>query len=60
MHRTRPPKPGVKELQQGGFDMKKLSIVGSDIHKDEHVVSYYNAGDRMILIQRKQPGGCLI
>ena len=27
--------------------MKKLSIVGSDIHKDEHVVGYYNAGDRM-------------
>jgi hypothetical protein len=37
----------IKELQQGGFDMKKLSIVGSDIHKDEHVVGYYNAGDRM-------------
>jgi hypothetical protein len=37
----------IKELQQGGFDMKKLSIVGSDIHKDEHVVGYYSAGDRM-------------
>jgi len=37
----------IKELQQGGFDMKKLSIVGSEIHKDEHVVGYYNAGDRM-------------
>jgi hypothetical protein len=37
----------IKELQQGGFDMKKLSIVGSDIHKDEHVVGYYNTGDRM-------------
>jgi len=37
----------IKELQQGGFDMKKLSIVGSDIHKEEHVVGYYNAGDRM-------------
>jgi hypothetical protein len=37
----------IKELQQGGFDMKKLSIVGSDIHKDEQVVGYYNAGDRM-------------
>jgi hypothetical protein len=37
----------IKELQQGGFDMKKLSIVGTDIHKDEHVVGYYNAGDRM-------------
>jgi uncharacterized membrane protein len=37
----------VKELQQSGFDMKKLSIVGRDEHTDEHVVGYYNAGDRM-------------
>jgi hypothetical protein len=37
----------VKELQQAGFDMKKLSIVGRDYHSDENVVGYYNAGDRM-------------
>jgi hypothetical protein len=37
----------VKELQLSGFDMKKLSIVGRDHHTDEHVVGYYNAGDRM-------------
>jgi uncharacterized membrane protein len=37
----------VKELQQSGFDMKKLSIVGSDYHNDEHVVGFYNLGDRM-------------
>jgi hypothetical protein len=37
----------IKELQQRGFDMKKLSIVGCDVHKDEHVVGYYNAGHRM-------------
>jgi uncharacterized membrane protein len=37
----------VKELQRSGFDMKKLSIVGRDQHTDEHVVGYYNAGDRM-------------
>jgi uncharacterized membrane protein len=37
----------IKELQQSGFDMKKLSIVGRDEHTDEHVVGYYNAGDRM-------------
>jgi hypothetical protein len=37
----------VKELQQSGFDMKKLSIVGRDYHTDEHVVGYYNSGDRM-------------
>jgi hypothetical protein len=37
----------VKELQNAGFDMKKLSIVGRDYHTDENVVGYYNAGDRM-------------
>ena len=37
----------VKELQQSGFDMKKLSIVGRDYHTDEHVVGYYNVGDRV-------------
>jgi uncharacterized membrane protein len=37
----------VKELQRSSFDMKKLSIIGRDQHTDEHVVGYYNAGDRM-------------
>jgi len=37
----------IKELQHAGFDMKKLSIVGRDFHTEEHVVGYYNAGDRM-------------
>ena len=37
----------IKELQRAGFDMKKLSIVGRDYHTEEHVVGYYNAGDRM-------------
>ena len=37
----------VKELQQSGFDMKKLSIVGRDYQTDEQVVGYYNAGDRV-------------
>ncbi len=37
----------VKELQRSGFDMKKLSIAGRDYHSDEHVVGYYNTGDRM-------------
>ena len=38
----------VKELQRSGFDMKKMSIVGKDYHTDEHVVGYYNTGDRMM------------
>ena len=37
----------VKELQRSGFDMTKLSIAGRDYHTDEHVVGYYNMGDRM-------------
>src|ERR1700744_5620431 len=37
----------VQELQQAGFDVKKLSIIGKDYHTEEHVVGYYNAGDRM-------------
>jgi hypothetical protein len=37
----------VRELQQAGFDMKKLSIVGRGQHTDEHVIGYYNGGDRM-------------
>jgi hypothetical protein len=37
----------IKELQQSGFDMKKLSIAGRDYHTEEHVVGYYNVGDRM-------------
>lgn len=37
----------IKELQKSGFEMKKLSIIGRDYHTDEHVVGYYNMGDRM-------------
>ena len=37
----------IRELQKDGFDMKKLSIVGQDYHTEEHVVGYYNTGDRM-------------
>ena len=37
----------VKALQQGRFNMQKLSIVGKDYQTEEHIVGYYNAGDRM-------------
>jgi hypothetical protein len=37
----------VHDLQSAGFDLKKLSIVGKDYHTEEHVVGYYNTGDRM-------------
>ena len=38
----------IRELQLDGFDMKKLSIVGKDYHTAEHVIGYYNVGDRMM------------
>ena len=37
----------VKALQLAGIDMKSLSIAGRGVHTDEHVVGYYNTGDRM-------------
>jgi uncharacterized membrane protein len=37
----------IKDLQRSGLDIKRLSIVGRDYHTDEHVVGYYNTGDRM-------------
>src|ERR1700728_1774356 len=42
-----PAEHAVRELQEGGVDMKSLSIAARDTHTDEHVVGYYNAGDRM-------------
>jgi len=37
----------IKELQRSGFEIKRLSIIGQDIHTDEHVVGYYNLDERM-------------
>lgn len=37
----------IKELQSRGFDMKKLSIIGREYHTEEHVVGFYNVGDRV-------------
>jgi hypothetical protein len=37
----------VKELQRGGVDLRKLSIIGKGYHTDEHAVGYYNTGARM-------------
>ena len=38
----------VKELKASRFDIKKLSIVGSDYRSNEDVVGFYNTGDRMM------------
>jgi hypothetical protein len=37
----------VKKLAQSGFEMKNLSIVGKGFQKEEKVVGFYNAGDRI-------------
>lgn len=37
----------IDQLRKSGFDVRKLSILGKDYHTEEHVVGYYNMGDRM-------------
>jgi hypothetical protein len=37
----------VKELQKAGFEMTKLSIVGKEYQTEQHIIGYYNAGDRI-------------
>ena len=37
----------IKELKDGGFDIKKLAIVGRDYQTESDVVGFYNTGDRM-------------
>jgi hypothetical protein len=37
----------ITELKKSGFDLTRLSVIGKDYHTEEHVVGYYNAGDRM-------------
>lgn len=37
----------INELQKQGMDIKKLSILGRELHTEEQVVGYYNMGDRV-------------
>jgi hypothetical protein len=37
----------VKELASAGFEMKNLSVVGKGYHTEEHVMGFYNIGDRI-------------
>jgi hypothetical protein len=37
----------IKELKGGGFDIKKLAVVGRDYQTESDVVGFYNTGDRM-------------
>ena len=47
----------VKELKDSRFDVKKLSIVGSDYHSNEDVVGFYNIGDRMKYGEKRAHSG---
>lgn len=38
---------GIKALQQAGLDMKRLSIVGKDLHTEEHALGSSTSGDRI-------------
>ncbi len=38
----------VRKLDEAGFDMKKLSIVGRGFHTEEEVQGYFTTGDRMM------------
>ena len=38
----------IKALKDDRFDVKQLSIVGSDYRSNEDVVGFYNTGDRMM------------
>ena len=37
----------VHKLAKAGFDMKTISIIGKDHHTEQHVVGYFNTGDRV-------------
>jgi hypothetical protein len=37
----------VKDLTAAGLEMKNLSVVGKGFHTEEHVVGFYNLGDRV-------------
>jgi hypothetical protein len=37
----------IKTLSEAGIDIKHLSVVGKGYHTDEHVIGFYNMGDRV-------------
>ncbi|HVN79724.1 MAG TPA: permease [Terriglobia bacterium] len=37
----------VTSLLRSEFDMRKVSVVGKDLHTEEQVVGYYRVGDQM-------------
>jgi hypothetical protein len=41
------PENAIKDLKDGGFDIKKLAVVGRHYQTEADVVGFYNTGDRM-------------
>ena len=37
----------VRKLEDEGIDLQVLSIVGKDMHADDHIYGYYSLGDRL-------------
>jgi Heat induced stress protein YflT len=37
----------IRSLDQSGFDVKKLSLVGKGYHSEEHPVGFYTVGERI-------------
>ena len=37
----------IKQLKSGGFNVKKLAVIGRDYQSEEDVVGFYNTGERM-------------
>ncbi|QQO36243.1 hypothetical protein JJC00_12055 [Bradyrhizobium diazoefficiens] len=37
----------TKKLAEGGFDLKKLTLVGKGYHSEEKIIGFYNTGDRV-------------
>lgn len=37
----------VKARQEAEIDRRRLSIVGNDVHTEEHALGFYTLGDRM-------------
>jgi hypothetical protein len=37
----------IRSLNDAGFNMKSLSLVGKGCHTEEHAVGFYTAGDRI-------------
>jgi hypothetical protein len=38
---------GIRDLQQAGFDLRKLSILGKEHESGQQVIGYYSTGSRM-------------